>query len=483
MGFSPYQLTPHPIGSLKEIWAISWPLMLGLLSSSLMIFADRLLLSRFSTAALNACATATMAVYVVLIIPLITAGISEVFVGRNHGAGKMQEVGKSVWQMLWLSVGTLPFFFLSAEVLPLFFFLGTGNEELETQYYQWLIYFGPAFCSTIALTGFYIGIGKVTTVTWCALLGNAVNIGLDILLIFGYGPIPEMGIKGAAIATGLSQVIQTIFLGMIFFKKSVRSTYGTMQYHFDIAYFKESVRIGVPAGLGRFLELIGHFVFFRIVLLSGSENLTIITMVQSLYLLMSFIVEGLSKGVSSIAANLIGGKQSNELINKVLKSACLLQCIFSAILFMVWIGFAQPLLNLFFSDPEATLMQNPQFRELAFQSLLWMGIFFLFDGFGWVYMGFLTACGDTKFLLYAGMALNWFCYILPAYLLLGLAQGTAAEGWMLMTLYAIMTFLTYRWRYKLGAWKEKITESEKSAESFVLSNSPYAKRNHDQNFP
>jgi len=44
-----YQLTRHPIGSLKEIWSISWPLILGLLTMSIMLFTDRLLLARYKT--------------------------------------------------------------------------------------------------------------------------------------------------------------------------------------------------------------------------------------------------------------------------------------------------------------------------------------------------------------------------------------------------------------------------------------------------
>lgn len=457
---SPYQLTRYPIGSLREIWAISWPLMLALLSGSLMLFADRLLLSRYSTTALNACAVAGMAAYVVMIIPLIISGISEVFVGRNHGAGKMTEVGKAVWQMVWLSLATLPFFLLSAQIFPSLLFNGTGNEELETIYFQWIICFAPAFCSTIALTGFFIGIGKVTIITLGALLGNIVNIGFDCLFIFGYGPIPEMGIKGAALATGLSQVVQTLFLCSIFLKKPYRDIYKTANLRFELKCFMESIRIGAPAGLGRFLELIGHFLFFRIVLLSGSENMTIITVVQSFYLLLGFIIEGLSKGVSSIGANLIGGKQSDDLINKVIKSAMTLHCIFSGILFILLMGFFQPLMTIFFSEQNISFLQNPQLRATTQEALFWMSIFFLFDGFGWIYMGFLTACGDTKFLLYAALVLNWISYILPAYLVLALAKGTAAQGWLLIALYAMMTFFTYRWRYKMNKWKPKIAESE-----------------------
>jgi len=50
----PYQLTRHPVGSKSEIWAISWPLMLGFCSNSLMLFCDRLFLAHYSLEAMNA---------------------------------------------------------------------------------------------------------------------------------------------------------------------------------------------------------------------------------------------------------------------------------------------------------------------------------------------------------------------------------------------------------------------------------------------
>src|SRR5437588_7360511 len=96
-----YQLTKHPIGSLKEIWAVSWPLMLGLLSASLMYFSDRLILAHFSFLAMNAAANAGMATWGALIFPLVIVEVTEVFVGRFNGEGKLAEVGRPVWQMIW----------------------------------------------------------------------------------------------------------------------------------------------------------------------------------------------------------------------------------------------------------------------------------------------------------------------------------------------------------------------------------------------
>jgi multidrug resistance protein, MATE family len=456
-----YQLTKHPIGSLREIWTLSWPLMLGLLSGSLMMFADRLLLARYSPAALNATATAGMATYILMIIPLILAGISEVFVGRHHGADQKEEAGKPVWQMLWLSLFTWPLFYFGSTLMPSVLFAGTGNEVFETLYFQWILFFAPFFCSTVALIGFFVGIGHVTTVTICALIGNVINIGLDVIFIFGWGPFPEMGIKGAALATGLSQLFQTLYLLALFLQASYRRCYGTAQWKFNLSCFKESLRIGAPAGFSRFFEVIAHFLFFRIAAMAGQDNLTILVVAQSFYMLMAFIIEGLSKGVSSIAANLIGGNQQ-ALLDKMLKSARTLQLLFFAVLTAAVLEFPNFLLAFFFSESESALLYSPAFHFQAQWALFWMSFFFLFDGFGWIYLGVLTASGDTKFLLYAGIVLNWICYILPAYLLFAIAKGNAAQGWMLIAAYAMITFLTYWWRYRSNKWQyasQKLTST------------------------
>src|SRR5438105_2097332 len=97
---SSYQLTRFPIGTLREIITVSWPLILGLLSGSLMMFADRLFLANYSLGALSASATGGMASILLSILPMVIAGMSEVFVGRLNGKEAKKDIGESVWQMI-----------------------------------------------------------------------------------------------------------------------------------------------------------------------------------------------------------------------------------------------------------------------------------------------------------------------------------------------------------------------------------------------
>ena len=96
-----YQLTSYPIGSKREFRAMSWPLMVAMISSTLMMFVDRLFLSRFDPIALNAAVSGRMAYYIFLVLSMAISTMSKVLVGRLHGENRNGEVGSAVWQMVW----------------------------------------------------------------------------------------------------------------------------------------------------------------------------------------------------------------------------------------------------------------------------------------------------------------------------------------------------------------------------------------------
>ncbi|MBA3815889.1 MAG: MATE family efflux transporter [Parachlamydiaceae bacterium] len=451
---SNFQLTKFPVGTIREVWSMSWPLMLGLISNSLMIFVDRLLLSWHDPAEFNAVANAGMASYVFLVLPISVCAISEVLVGRLHGEGRSDEIAKPVWQMIWFSLMlTMPMLLISYYA-PALIFYQTGNELNETTYFKVLIRFAPILCMMISLSGFFIGIGKVKIVSRCVIAGNLINIFLGYLLIFGGGPIPSLGIFGAALATGISQVFQAIVLLGCFLSKGYRHEYNTTQFDFNLSYFREALRIGTPSGLGHAIEVVAHFIFFRIVMMAGSEQLTVAALVQSFYLLFGFVCEALSKGVGAIVANLIGAREF-VLIKRVFWSAIKLHTLFFSVIFgMMWL-FPDVLLNLFFSSENSSILLDPSLKILAAQAMLWMGVFFLFDGFSWILIGQLTAAGDVKFIFYVSIVINWLVYVLPVYLLIGWGGKGANYAWMIIALSGMVNFMIYFQRYYSGKWLQE----------------------------
>ena len=449
-----YKLTQFPVGSLREIMTVSWPLVLGLLSNSLMMFADRLFLANYSLTSLSAAVTSGIASVMLSILPFVVAGMSEVFVGRLNGEQRFYEIGRSVWQMIWFALMTGPLFMVLSRALTPFVFYGSPLIDLEAAYFITISDFNMFWCLSMALMGFFIGIGRSQIVMWVTIFGNALNILLDYLFIFGIGPFPEMGIEGAALATGISAICIAVTLAIGFLSTANHQMYGTREFKFILTQFKEGILIGIPAGLSRFIEMLAIVVFLRAIAFSGSENLTIVAIVQSIFVLVAFCTEGLSKAVTAIVSNLIGASEFTK-IGSVLRAACIQHLILFSIFATVLYFFAQEIIGIFVSAEEAYLLTDQHFLTATLFALFWMCVFFLFDGFCWILLGQLLAAEDTRFLLFASVLQNWIINVIPTLIGLLYFGWGATEAWMILGLSAFMNMIIMYWRYRSDNWRKE----------------------------
>lgn len=449
-----YQLTRHPVGSVREIWGVSWPLMLSLLSNSIMLFVDRLILSWHAPDSLAAGTNASMSYYLFLVIPMAICAISEVLVGRLHGEGRDKEIGVPVWQTVWFALLLSVVLWPIAYFLPEYIFFGSGYEGREVFYFQILMGFSPLMCSSIALGGFFIGIGNVKVVTICTLVANAFNAVAAYMLVFGIGLSEPLGMAGAGYATGFAQVLQVILLMVCFLRAKYRKRYGTARVTFNLGYFKEAIRIGAPAGTGHVVEIFAHCVFFRILMIASIEQMAIASLVQSFYLLFNFVVDAISKSVGAIVSNLLGARVFT-LIPKVFRSSMMLHTMIAAAYFIFICLYQEGLLSMFFSGEGSLVLQDPKVLDLAKSAMLWMCLFFLFDGYCWILIGNLTASGDTKFIFYVSSVLNWIAYVLPVFVMVGMWGRGADAAWMIIAFYSMLNFCIYFWRYQSGLWLSK----------------------------
>lgn len=450
-----YQLTEHPVGSTREMITLTWPIAVSLASWCLMMFVDRLFLAHYSTAALTAAANAGVACWVISIFAMILAEITEVFTGRHHGAGELSLTAKPAWQMIWLNVIVAPLFFVAGPLLAPWLFHGHSNISHETGYFITITASMPFTVISIALMGFFTGIGRVSVVSRVAVIANIMNIVLDYPFIFGWGPIPAMGATGAALATGLSQVFSVVVLLVTFFGKEFREKYNTLAYHLDVPYLKRMISIGGPNSLNRFLEILAHFVFMQIMIGAGPDRMAVATIIQSIYFMLGFVGDSFSKAMSTIASNLIGGGRP-DLVGKVFKTS--LTCHFLLFLGLaVVFGFGNDVITgLFFPHDDPLLLAYPHVIVNLNAAMAWMLLFFLFDGFSLILTGILTAGGDTKFIFYAGIVLNWLVYVAPVYLFVHILGGTGDKGWMALAGYSVVCFSAYFWRYRRGKWAQQL---------------------------
>lgn len=453
-------------GSFKELWKLSFPLMVSFLSLFVMIFVDRIFLSFYSTAALNAATSAGTFCWSFLLGWTTLASLAEVFVAQYNGSKQYKMIGEPVWQMIWLGVISFLFFIPAGLWGGTLFYGQPSPENYELPYFNITMLFGPASVFLAALTAFFVGQGKTFIIKWLALLGNLINIILDPILIFGIkGVIPSMGINGACIATGIGIITQVVVMLSIFLNKKNSAQFNTHDWSFKFKSFKQCFRIGLPPAIFVFFELLGWAIFYWMMTQISSTHILVASICQSILLLFVFFGLGLEKGAAAVAGNLIGSNNIH-LIKNVLKSGIKLIALFSAIIALFFIIYPDLLINWFFKNPQAIDTNNIQLtlfdtselvsiKKLVKIGLIMTGIHITFEYLRWLLSGILTAAGDTMFLMFSGALCVWFFIIIPTYFFIMKPKAPVEYSFIIWIVYSICATAFSLVRFYKGKWKNK----------------------------
>ena len=121
------------------------------------------------------------------------------------------------------------------------------------------------------------------------------------------------------------------------------------------------IQLGLPAGIGHISEALTHMVFFRLMIAAGDQYITAAALAQSTYNLITFLAEGLSKGVSALSANLVGARKFS-LLPKVLLSASTLHITLASLWLFLSLFFPDLFISLFSSSAIESHLKDPAWR-------------------------------------------------------------------------------------------------------------------------
>jgi MATE family multidrug resistance protein len=446
-------LTPYPVGSVREVFRMATPLMLMAMSTYLMMFADRLVLSHYSVEAMNAVAMVSVMFAVFQFSTLSLALIAEVFVGQYNGAGKLDQVGRPVWQMIWFSLGTILIFW------PVGIFLGKyliteTFHEYGLDYFFLVCLFGPCIPMAAALASFYVGRGHPWLVTGIVALCNVVNIVLDIILVFGIeGYIEPMGVKGAALATGIGFALQVLIFFPAFLRKKNAQKYNTRNYSFDWKLMKRCFNIGLPTTISYSLAILAWGIFFGMIGKQGKDYATTVVMMNNYFMLFVCTSEGIGKAVIALCSNLMGAKRQ-EFVPKVVFSAIKLVTVIALITFIPMVMFPWQFIDLFIDNQLVDGVDVTGLRSMIREAQVYNWFCISLCGFFFVYQSQLTSAGDTRFPMWMNVFCSWFLMLIPGYILIDRLHYSPELSWKLMVIniFAIVALLYVR--YKKGKWRE-----------------------------
>lgn len=438
-------------GGYGEALKIGMPLVVSMISVTVMTFTDRIFLGGYSLEALSASVPASIASFLFLCFFMGVVEYVGVFVAQYTGAVQHEMVGSAMWQGLWfcLPAGLLlaGFWFLAE---PIFKASGhpPGVVELEVVYFRILSLGGLPFLLGLCLSCFFSGRGLTKPVMVVSIIGTVINIPLDYCLIYGYGPIPELGIAGAGLATlvGFSLPV-AIYARLVFTRENERAFKVWSAWRLDTDLFRRFMRFGLPGGVEFFLDIFAISFFVFMIGRFGEVELAATSAVFSIYNLAFMPIIGLNIAASIMVGQAMGDRNVS-LAAYSTQSVFHLAMGYMALMAVLFVALPETLLDLF--RPRGNTAH-------AFDAVIDMGVvlmryaaaFTLLDAVAIVYVGGLKGAGDTRFTMVIIGAASVVCMIVPI-LILYLLGGRGIHGpWICLLAY--VTFLATA--FLLGPWQ------------------------------
>lgn len=443
-------------GGYRQVLDISIPLVISMGSLSLMLFTDRLFLSRYSLEAIAASMPAGTASFLFVSFFMGVVGYVNVFVAQYTGSGEREKVGASVWQGLYFAFGAaliLASLYFIAD--PLFGQAGHPPEvrRLEVIYFQILtLGAGPVVLGP-ALGSFFTGRGLTRVVMFTNLAGAGVNIPLDYCLINGVGPFPELGIIGAGLATIIGYLVISGLLIYLIFNRENDTQYGVLhQRRFQRALFGRMMRYGLPSGVQFFIDLFSFTVFLFIVGRIGKEELAATNIVLSISLLAFLPLVGFGIGLSVLVGQALG---RNNPLQAERATSSTLHVTFFYIVAVILLFLLAPewLMNLFRSRGPDQSDYDAIFK-IGLVLLRFVAFYSLFDVLFVVYSSAIKGAGDTSFVMWAIGILSLGMMVLPVFILVIYMRSGIYPTWVALTVYVCVASIVFWRRYANGKWKE-----------------------------
>jgi putative MATE family efflux protein len=432
----------------KAILLLAIPMILELIMESTFAVVDIFFVSK-----LGASATATVGLtetYLFLLYSLamgLAMGITAI-VARRIGEQNREAAGSAAVQSIFLGIlCAIPFaiagIFFAKDLLTL---MGADAWSVNEgyRYTQWMLGGNVVIVLLFVINAIYRGAGDAAIAMRVLWIANGINILLDPILIFGWGPFPAMGIEGAAIATtigrGVGVLIQlwTLFQG----GKHIQITRAQVQW--DGKTIMAIIRTSL-GGVGQMIVGMTSWIFLmRILADVGSEAVAGSTI--ALRIMMFTLMP--AWGFSNAAATLVGqnlGAGNPERAESAVWKIGVLNMIFLVLVSIVYFLYNEGLMRLFTDDANVITIGAEWLQILSYSYFV----------YGWwmVSVQAFNGAGDTRTPTKINLVFFWLIQIpLSYYLAIMLDWQHSGVFWGVFISETSVGLFTL-WLFSRGKWK------------------------------
>jgi putative MATE family efflux protein len=440
----------YTTGSIdKAIVLLSIPMILEMSMESLFAVVDVYFVSQLHDN--DAVATVGLTESVLTLIYSLAMGLSmgaTAMVARRVGEKNIKSAQVAAMQAIYICLGlsvliSVVGIFFSENVLRV---MGASEALIANNsgYTKWMFTGNITIMLLFVINGVFRGAGDASIAMRSLLLANGLNIVLDPIFIFGFGPIPAFGVEGAAIATNIGRGVGVLFQLYHLFKGK-----GIIKLHSENIVLKWDIigrLIRVSAGgTGQFLIGSASWIFLvRILSDFGSAPVAGYTIAIRVIVFAILPAWGMANAAATLVGQNLGAGHPDRAEKSVWRTAFLNMC-FLAFITLVFFTLAGPIISLFTTDSEVLRDGTLCLRIVS--------VGYIFYAYGMVVGQSFNGAGDTRTPTIVSFFGFWLFQIPLAYALANwLNIGTTGVFYAIPIAEACMA-IAYIMIFRQGKWK------------------------------
>ncbi len=400
----------------RAIFLLAVPMILELIMESTFAIVDIFFVGKLGASAVATVGLTETYLFLLYSLAMGLAMAVTAIIARRIGEGNRESAGASAVQAIIIGLlCSVPFaiagIFFSKELLAL---MGADEWSIENGYRYTQIMLGGNFVIVLlfVINAIFRGAGDAAIAMRVLWIANGINIVLDPLLIFGWGPIPALGIEGAAIATTTGRGVGVMIQLWTLFKGGKHIQVKRSQVYWDGKVMLNIVKTSL-GGVGQMIVAMTSWIFLmRILADVGSEAVAGSTIALRIMMFTMMPAWGLSNAAATLVGQNLGAGNPERAESSVWKIG-VYNMIFLALVSVVYFSLNESLMRPFTEDPRVISIGAEWLRILSYAYIV----------YGWwmVSVQAFNGAGDTKTPTKINLVFFWLiqiplCYFLAIYL-------------------------------------------------------------------
>jgi putative MATE family efflux protein len=292
------------------------------------------------------------------------------------------------------------------------------------------------------------GAGEAKITMKVMILSNIINIGLDPLLIFGLGPFPRLGVRGAALATVLAQAAAACLAVYVMASGRSRLTVNLRQYKPDFPLIGRILRIGIPGSGQMIARSLMGVMMMRLVAACGTAAVAAYGIGLRLHMVLLMPAFALGGAAATMVGQNLGAGKPDRARNAAWMATGV-DAMFMAAGAAALILFAPALISAFNKDT----LHAAEVVAIGSQYLRIVSPFYLFAALGIILGRALNGAGDSLAPMIVTILALWGIQVpLAVYLSRIVVPSTQGIWWAMCIASALQGMMVLFW-FELGRWK------------------------------